>query len=348
MNSYRRRYRLISVVLGIGICFSLPLHMHGQDSSHTISGPKNMVANGPGTQDLDHIISPDDVLDVYIIDVAELSRQYRVSPSGMVSIPLLQKPLLAAGLSVGAFADTLSLNLKESGLVSDPHVSVTVVQSRIATVSVNGAVRQPQVFQIFGTTTLLDALSQAGGADDRAGGIAIIQRGSIAVQALRLNAQEPAAGQGATAVTQTVDLRTLLQGNTPDQNVVIYPGDRITVPAGGVVYVVGAVNRPGGFVLGGERQSLTVLKAVALAEDLKTTAVPKNSVIIRADAQAANGHRQIAVDLKKVLAGRTEDLALAPGDILFVPDSPGKRALRRGAEAALQVATGMAIYGIRP
>jgi polysaccharide biosynthesis/export protein len=92
------------------------------------------------------------------------------------------------------------------------------------------------------------------------------------------------------------------------------------------------------------KQGMTVLQAIALAEDVKTTALPDQAVIIRNDPHAHDGRMQIPVELKKVLSGKAQDPVLQADDILFVPDSPGKRALRRGLEAILQTATGVAIY----
>src|SRR5690242_2300571 len=52
----------------------------------------------------EYIICADDLLDVYIIDVPELSRTYRVSQSGQLNFPLLPKPLNAAGLTLDEFS----------------------------------------------------------------------------------------------------------------------------------------------------------------------------------------------------------------------------------------------------
>ena len=89
---------------------------------------------------------------------------------------------------------------------------------------------------------------------------------------------------------------------------------------------------------------MPVLKGIALAQDLKPTAIRQKAVIIRRRAGAPEGREEIPVDLKKILAGRAPDAALQPNDILFVPDSTGKKALRRAAEAAVQISTGLLIW----
>ncbi|HVA00666.1 MAG TPA: hypothetical protein VMV34_03330, partial [Terriglobia bacterium] len=94
-----------------------------------------------------------------------------------------------------------------------------------------------------------------------------------------------------------------------------------------------------------DRDNLTVLQAVALGEGLTPTALQKKAIIIRRGLQFPNGREEVAVDLKKILAGHAPDPGLKPNDILFVPDSTSKRAMRRGAEAAIQIATGLVIWG---
>ena len=291
-------------------------------------------ARQPQVTDSDSLISPDDVLDVYVMDVGELSRQYRVSPDGNVVLPLLSEPLKAAGLTPSQFSSELGKQLREKGLVSDPHIVVTILSSRLKSVAITGAVHQPQIYPVFGKTTLIDLLSQAQGLSDDASNLAVISRGD-------LGAQET----NATDRVITVDLKKLLQSGDPKYNIDIYPGDRVTVPHAGVVYVVGAVNKPGGFVIRAPDNGMTVLQAVAMAEDTKGTAIRDKAMIIRPNSSQADGHEQIPLNLNLILAGKQPDKLLHADDILFIPDSTAKKAFRRGLEAAIQTATGLAIYG---
>jgi polysaccharide biosynthesis/export protein len=299
---------------------------------------------GPTRAGGDYVIGPDDVLNVYILDVPELSRDYRVSNDGMVTIPVLAKPLMAAGLTLERFSDNLSRQLKAQGLVSDPHVTISVVQSRLHSVSITGAVRRPQIYPVLTQTTLLDVLSQAEGLSDDAGNIAIVRRGDIGIQALQEGKAANNPNQVQVPDTFSVDLKRLLGSGDPKLNPTIYPGDRITIPRAGIVYVIGAVNKPGGFTMNGDSQGMTVLQAIALAEDTKSTAKRNSTVILRRDPQSPEGRDRIPVDLKAVLEGKKADPKLQAEDILFVPDSAGKRALNRGIESVVQAATGVVIF----
>lgn len=287
----------------------------------------------------DYVISPDDLLDISVFDVPEMSRTYRVHPSGVIELPLLHEPIAAAGLTTDRLSATISSQLRTDGLVSDPQVTVEVKESRLHSVVVTGEVKKPQIYPIFGEARLLDVLAQAEGLADNAGSIAVVTRGNAA---LRTPGRDPNPEQPGDPVT--VDLKRLMETNDAKLNVELYPGDRVTVQRAGIVYVVGAVNKPGGIVLNSGREPMTVLKAVALAENLKPTAVGNRALIIHAKASTAGEQDEAPVRLKDILSGRAPDQPLHAEEILFVPDSNSQRALRRAAEAAVQAATGVIIW----
>jgi polysaccharide biosynthesis/export protein len=132
-----------------------------------------------------------------------------------------------------------------------------------------------------------------------------------------------------------------MDGTVPANNVPIFPGDVITVPKGRMVYVVGDVKRSGGFVLG-ENETLTVIKALSLAEGFDNYADTGHARILRANK---NGERTEQVfDFKKLLDGKTEDIALRADDILYIPNSTSKKVLAKSIEAMVSLGTGFAIY----
>jgi len=292
----------------------------------------------------DDAISPDDLLDIVVFDVPEMSRSYRVRPSGSMVLPLVSEPIDAAGLTPDQLARVIRDRLKAAGLVSDPQVTVEVRESRLHSIAVSGAVKKPQLYPVFGTTTLLDVLAQAEGLADDAGGVALVTRGSMAAQTADGSAGSRNSVPSKPADPIAVDLKRLMQTSDSRLNVELYPGDRVTVERAGVVYVVGAVNRPGGFVLTSEHEPMTVLKALALAEDLKPTAIANKAMIIHPKSSAAGAQEESPVKLKDILAGRAPDRPLQADEILFVPDSTSQRALRRAAEAAVQITTGVIIW----
>ena len=142
----------------------------------------------------------------------------------------------------------------------------------------------------------------------------------------------------------TLNLDRLLESGDPKDNMALQAGDIVMVPRAGTVYAVGAVQRPGGFVLSGDHSQMTALKILALAGGVTRTAKADHAVIVRKDV---NGQQtQITLNLSKIMKQQSEDVAMHPSDILFVPESGGKQAAIRFAEVALAVGTGVAIYRV--
>jgi polysaccharide export outer membrane protein len=139
----------------------------------------------------------------------------------------------------------------------------------------------------------------------------------------------------------TINLNDLLETGDTRNNIQLHSGDVVTVPHAGIVYVLGAVTRPGGFVVSNDRSQLTTLKVLSLAGGLTNVARTQHAVIIRRDDTGKQSETQ--VDLKKVLNRQSEDITMHPSDILFIPDDKTKQALLKTAEIALGVAAGVAV-----
>jgi polysaccharide export outer membrane protein len=144
--------------------------------------------------------------------------------------------------------------------------------------------------------------------------------------------------------TITINLNDLMETGDATNNIILQAGDIVTVPHAGIVYVLGAVSKPGGFVLANDRAHMTTLKVLALAGGLNRTAKTDRAVVIRRDAQGQQ--HEVAVDLKKVMERSAEDLQLQPSDILYVPNNAAKQAMLRTVEIAIAVATAVAIYRV--
>ena len=168
--------------------------------------------------------------------------------------------------------------------------------------------------------------------------------------------QQPVAGAGATPPpitasdtapipnTISVNLSELLERGDIQNNIPVQGGDVITVPHAGIVYALGAVQRPGGFVSTNDRAQLSTLKVLALAGGLTRIAKKDRAVIIRKDATGTQ--RSIPVDLGKIIHQESEDVRMMPSDILYIPDNMTKAVLIRASEIALQVGTALVIYRV--
>ncbi len=162
------------------------------------------------------------------------------------------------------------------------------------------------------------------------------------------SAAPPGISSGAQAVPSplsniiTINLNEILETGNASNNIVLMPGDILTVPHAGIVYALGAVNRPGGFTVSNDRGQLTTLKLLSLAGGLDRAAKSDRAVIVRKDA--GGQQREVAVDLKKVMKFESEDVRLLPSDILYVPKSTAKQALLKTAELSAAIGTAVVIY----
>jgi polysaccharide export outer membrane protein len=164
----------------------------------------------------------------------------------------------------------------------------------------------------------------------------------------------PASAADSSSQTQTpaplsniisINLNELLEKGDMRNNIPLQPGDVVTVPHGGIVYVLGAVTRPGGFVLSNDRTQLTTLKILSLAGGQTRFAKLDHAVIVRKDDQGKQTATE--VDLKKIIHLQQEDLPLRASDILYIPDSNTKRVLYGTLQIAVGVATAAALYRVQ-
>jgi polysaccharide export outer membrane protein len=139
-----------------------------------------------------------------------------------------------------------------------------------------------------------------------------------------------------------VNVPDLLEARNPAANIRILPHDLITVPRAKVFYVMGEVKKSGGFTLE-QKDSVSIIQALALAEGTTPTAAKQRAMILRQVAGAPK-RSEIQVDLDKILKGKTPDVQLVPDDILYVPNSVAKSIRGRAIETAVSTASGVLIW----
>jgi polysaccharide export outer membrane protein len=114
-------------------------------------------------------IGASDLVRLTVYDSPELSQTFRVDKQGNLHLPLLDKPIPAAGMMPDTLRDNIAATLKARHLLVNPVVDVSVVEYRSREVTVAGAVKTPMTIQELGDLRLLDALGQAGGLLPEAG-----------------------------------------------------------------------------------------------------------------------------------------------------------------------------------
>ncbi len=262
-----------------------------------------------------------DLIEISVFGVPDLSTKTRISGSGDVYLPLIDY-VHVADLTTDEAQELIQKRLEDGGFVRGPHVSIFVDESASQAIMLVGEVAHPGAYPAIGERRLFDLISTAGGLTDRAGRNVTIEH------------------RGDPNRKVVLQLSSNLAEDTQN-NVDIFPGDMIIVSRAGIIYVVGEVNHPSGFMI--EDNSLSVLKALALAGgNTRTSALSKTRIL----RQTPTGVQEIPVNLKKMLYAKAPDLPLVKGDILFVPASVGKAAAYRTADIATTLTATLAIVAV--
>jgi polysaccharide export outer membrane protein len=316
----------------------------GQSSAPGTANPdagnaaKDQVTGGIDGEVANYVLGPGDRLTLLVRDLDEFTDQtFSVDMHGDINLPLAGR-FHVAGMTVDQFEQQTKERLKK--YVKGPDVVASIAEYHSQSISVIGAVNAPGVHQLQGHKTLFEVLSLSGGLRSDAGSTINITRnlhwGTIPLP----DAKTDPSGQFSIA---SVKVKSTMDASDPSQNIVIMPDDVISVPKGQVVYAVGSVMRPGGFLLG-EHDTLSSLQVLSLAEGFSSLAAPANARILRIVPGSSN-RAEIPLNLKKLMAGKEPDVPLKADDILFVPTSAAKTITRRTVDAAVQITTGMAVYG---
>ena len=268
-----------------------------------------------------------DVLGVTVYNMPALNRTVVVGSEGAVVLSYLPGPVTATGKTARQIGEEVASKLKQLQVLIDPQVSVAVEKVESKPVVVGGSVRNPQVFQEVRPLTLQQALMLAGGPESGAGNSVLVTR-SISSDKM---------------ISYDLQLSKVLSGTDPKSNIAIQPGDTIQVFPDQKVFVAGDVNTPGAFPLG-RGQRLTISKLMALTGGWKSDAKPGKAVIVR---EGGNGQRQtVPVNLPKIMARKHPDITLQANDLVYVPDSTGKKvglAAVKGIGGAVLLGTGYLI-----
>jgi polysaccharide biosynthesis/export protein len=283
----------------------------------------------------DYRIGPGDLLSVSVVDAPEFGGKFRVTDSGSIDIPGVPNSIHAEGKSSIELSRTIRKAFIDAKQLRDPKVNVFIEEYRGSTISVVGAVSKPAVYPLQKRIKVIEALSMAGGALPGAGNTVTIVRGAASAEVTNT----------AVGSVQIIPMTRLIKGEDLSANVEVRNGDVLNVSAAQVVYVVGAVNKPGGFVMSDPSSGVSAVQALALAEGFKPTASAHHAVIVR-QSTSNNSRTEFPVDLDLMQKGKLTDLVLAPNDILYVPQSGAKQTLQVVSQVAMAAVTGIAYYGV--
>ncbi len=305
---------------------STPRSAEGADSSTDAPDPA-------------YILGPGDQVSIWALGFEEIpDKPIRIDPSGDIDLPVIGQ-VRAAGKTVAQLRAELTDAM--AAQVKKPLVSITVTESAGQPVSILGAVNKPGVHQIRGVTTLVEALSLSEGLRPDAGSSIHITRRQTQGPLPLPHVAVDATGKYSVA---KISVKDLMEAKIPAANITVQPFDVISIPRATMIYVTGQVRKSGGFLLT-ERDDISVLEAVSLAEGLGNTARPSKARILR-KADSGPNRTEIPVDLSKLMAGQLADIPMQAEDILFIPDNKPKSTALRAVETAINVGTGIAIWRV--
>jgi len=269
------------------------------------------------------LIAPGDVLHVQVADTPEMEESARVTDQGMIPITGIGD-VKVAGLTPTQAALVIHDQLIAHHYLNHPEVFIRVEQFATQQVSIIGEVKTSGAFPISTPRPILDVLALAGGLTPEANRNILIERQG--------DTQNPisyfVSNNGRQAITNQV---------------IVNPGDTVVVPRAGIVFILGDVNRPGGFVMSNNESQLTLLQGLALAGGATKTAKERHAHLIR--AQAAGGYSDTEFSIGDLQKGKKPDMPLMAGDVLYIPFSFARN-FANGASSIAASTVGAAIYAI--
>ena len=261
-------------------------------------------------------IGPEDSITIQAVGLEDLSKVWRVSASGDLSLPWAGR-IHVAGMPIEALEDELRARLVK--VLLDPKVTAYISEYRSQPVTVTGAVLQPGTYQIDQARTLYEMVVRAGGPKDA--GVKITLRRDMALGAIP-SAAARSEENGRFSVVE-YDLADVLRGYGEAASLAVRPYDVVAVSSikeQKFVYISGEVVRPGMIELvTKDRIPLSVVLAMSGGLMQKSAKAGKTT-ILRPNAKE-NRNDVTYVDLNKILEGKAEDIELKPGDMVVVPSS---------------------------
>jgi polysaccharide export outer membrane protein len=270
-------------------------------------------------------LAPGFLLNVQVYDEPDLSAHVRVDNDGNVDLPFL-KTVHIGGDTIAQAHQVIEDKFRTDGILKNPQVTIGVEQFATTSVTVMGEVQNPGKVQLLAPHSLLDVIGMTGGETAMAGNEVELKRPVNGAESS--TPYHYARGGDAAAI----------------RDVMVNPGDTVIVKRAGVVYVLGAVNRPGGYTMQ-ESGELNVAQAISLAQGLVLQAKVGGLRVVQHDSDGKP--IETLVSYNKIMEGKEKPLQLTAGDIVYVPISKTKSIL--GATTGLIGQTAAAtIYTAKP
>jgi polysaccharide export outer membrane protein len=308
-------------------CFSAQAQFNGQAVN------PNTPVNVPTTVTTDPavlfperpplLLDQGDLLNVHIYGEADYNPTVRVAADGTVQLPLIGI-LAVRDLSVEEAETRIAKALIDGGMYKNPQVNIQVVEAPNHVINVVGEVKAPALVPAAGARRLLDALNGAGG---------MLTTASHTITILRSSVPDPIVVELGTDPVHSASA-----------NIPVFSGDTIIVSRVGSYYILGAVKGQGVFPLE-PNSPTTLIDALAVAGGPFFEAKQNQVRIIRT---IGNTRKEVRIDMGRVVAGKDPDPIIAADDIIYIPGSLLKAAIKSGGIGTLfGIASLVAVFAYR-
>ena len=260
-----------------------------------------------------------DEIHISILDIPEMEQNPRVTDAGDVPVQGVGN-VRVVDMTPGEAATAIHDRLVSAHYLKHPQVSVVVDQFATQEVTLIGEVKAPGAYPIATSRPILDVIALGGGLNEDADRDVLVERHGDQNNPVHYNVNNNAE-------------------RAIKEQVLVNPGDTVVVAKAGIVYVLGDVNRPGGFTMSNNESSMTLLEALATAGGAAKTAKVGHARLIR-----KTDHTETQVSLGDIQKGKQPDFAMAPGDILYVPFSYAKNLVITSSAGIAGAAGAAALY----
>ncbi|MGA1795432.1 MAG: polysaccharide biosynthesis/export family protein [bacterium] len=219
----------------------------------------------------DYLIGPEDVLQVTVWKNEDLSGRVAVSLDGYINFHLIGKQK-AAGLTTAELAARITEKLA-NGYIINPQVTVQVLEYKSQKLTIIGEASKPGTYYLTKRTTLIEAISMAGGLTADAGREVVIVRPKRVEERRSITPSN----QAEVGEQIRVDIRSALEGDL-SQNIYVQNGDSIFIPQAESFFIMGKVKNPGKYIL---ERGTTVRKAISIGGGATEKAAMGRTRVVR-------------------------------------------------------------------
>jgi polysaccharide export outer membrane protein len=272
----------------------------------------------PGARDIH--VAQGDVLSVHLYGAPDYAPPVRVSLDGTIQLPLIGI-VAVEGLTIHQTESLIAERLLNAGMYRHPQVTVQMTESPNQFITLSGELHG--VVPVAGEKRLFDVLAVAGGLPATASHMITINRPGVAQPIIVELGTDPA--QSAQA------------------DVPVFPRDTVIVARVGVVYLLGAFKNQGP-IPRQQNSPRTLMQVASLGGGPGFEGKSDDLRIIRTIGVE---RKVVHIDVKKVFDGKDPDPVLQADDIIFLPTSSMKAAIKSGGISTLMGIASVLIFAFR-